>query len=124
MARDDKDPTLGRDLTEAEVFAQRVKEATQMAEMKQAESRLHRSADSTQGCYATEGAIGTADQEARYGLQSLINVKTTRIDLAQKEAQDAHYLRALYDALPTKMSHDAAMGLKLLVRSYGNTPRY
>lgn len=68
------------------------------------------------------GPIRTVDQEVRYSLQNLINVKMTRIDRAQQEAVEAEYLRALFDSLPTRMSHDAAMGLKLLVKHYGNSP--
>ena len=76
---------------------------------------------STQGC-ASEGPIGTADQEARYHLNTLISAKMNRIQQAQQDMTDAHYLQALMESLPTKMSHDAAMGLKILVRSYGNSP--
>lgn len=110
----------GRDMTEAEVFSTKVEEARRMAEMNA--TKKH-SVDqcSTRVCDAPN-TVGTADQEVRYLIQKLINLKETRIELAQQEAVEAHYFRALFDALPTKMSHDAAMGLKLLVRSYGNSP--
>lgn len=121
----------GRDLTEAEVFARKVDEAGQMAEAKVPYRNeggggspiSGHSVDqcSTRGCDTTP-TVGTADQEVRYLIQKLVNLKETRIELAQQEAIEAHYFRALFDALPTKMSHDAAMGLKLLVRSYGNSP--
>lgn len=120
-----QDSAPGREMTEREKYERDISilKAKAYAEAKVPAnySRSHETAGNST-TEAPGDPVGSADEEARHLLRKLINTKMTRTDYAQMEAAEAHYLRALFDSLPTKMSHDAAMGLKLLVRSYGNTP--
>lgn len=128
------DPS-GRDMAEKDIFEREVRRAKDAAKTAYPPpgyvggqtinySRSHEMAGTAAGYATAEQAepIRTADQEVRLMLQKAINIKETRIHQAQNEQTEAHYLRSLFDALPTKMSHDAAMGLKVLLRNYGNSP--
>lgn len=99
-------------------------------EMTQAEGRMAREADVNCGSSPILGGsqgsvsrpIGTADQEAKRHLENLIQVKRKRLESAQQDATEMFYLQSLLDSLPTKLTHEAAMGLNVLTRIYGNSP--
>lgn len=74
---------------------------------------------STLGC--GDSALSPQD-EAKRRLEHLIQTKRKRLEIVQQEAADMFYLQALLESLPTRLSHEAAMGLNLLTRAYGNTP--
>lgn len=87
-------------------------------QIREMENQKRRDRDATCAKEAYSDPTMTADQEARRMVRNVTRNVDSSVASLQNKLMELHYLTALFDALPSKMSYEAAQGLKILLRNY------